>query len=301
MDEPSAQRKIASTEGQDAWTTLKVLDWTTQRFEREGIASPRLDAQVLLAHVLRCDRIALYANFDKPLAKEELAAYRALIQRRLAGEPVAYLTGQQEFWSMRFAVDARVLIPRADTETLVQAVLDLTAGRKDQPLRIAEIATGSGAVVVALAKERKTFHFVATDVSADALAVAQGNLASHGLLERVELRQGDLLAPLSAERFDGLVANLPYIARADIAGLDVSVRHEPVLALDGGDSGLELIERLVGGARAVIEPGGFVALEHGFDQGEAVAEIARRAGATEIESRADLGGRARVTVFHCGA
>jgi len=164
-----------------SWTTLAVLSWTSGRFAERGIASARLDAEVLLAHVLKTNRVALYTGFDKPLEEAELAAYRELIKRRLAGEPVAYLVGEQEFWSLPLNVDARVLIPRRDTETLVEV------GKRAGGRRVADVATGSGAVAMALAKELPEATVVAADISADALAVARGNAERHQL--GVELRQ----------------------------------------------------------------------------------------------------------------
>jgi release factor glutamine methyltransferase len=283
----------------EAWTTLKVLDWTTGRFERAGVETSRLDAQVLLAHVLRCARVALYTDFEKPLADEELAAYRGLIQRRLAGEPVAYLTGHQEFWSLDFAVDPRVLIPRPDTETLVQVALELgdASGDTGAPLSVAEIATGSGAIAVSLAKERENWKIVATDISDDALALAKGNAERNEFADRIEFRSGDLLTPLGEERFSVVVANLPYISRVDMETLPVDVKHEPKSALFGGETGVELIARLVGAVGKNLCPGGWVALEHGFDQGEAVRGLAEDAGFLHVQTRSDLADRARVTYF----
>jgi release factor glutamine methyltransferase len=165
------------------WTILKVLQWTQQRFGERGVPSARLDAEVLLAHVLGVDRVRLYTHFDQPLAQPELAAYRELIKRRLGGEPVAYLVGKREFWSLSFAVDPRVLVPRPETEGVVQAALELLAGRAAP--RVADIGTGSGAIAVAIAHERPDAVVIAVDRSADALAVARaGARAVHG--DRVE-------------------------------------------------------------------------------------------------------------------
>ncbi|MCP4447264.1 MAG: peptide chain release factor N(5)-glutamine methyltransferase [Myxococcales bacterium] len=284
----------------EAWTTLKVLDWTAGRFERAGQEGTRLDAQILLAHVLKCPRMALYTSFDSPLAPGELTAYRELIQRRLDGEPVAYLTGTQEFWSLPFSVDERVLIPRPDTETLVQVALELgdsLLGEEGGALRVVEVATGSGAVSVALAHERKEWQFVATDISADALEVAKRNAEANTVSERIELRQGHLLEPLVSDSFSLLVSNLPYISEADMKGLSADVLHEPHSALCGGPKGTELISEMVGGLVRILEPGGWAALEHGFDQGEAICALASEAGCVDVQTRSDLAGRARVTFF----
>ena len=165
------------------WTTLAVLDWTAKRFADAGLPSARLEAQVLLTHVLACTKTQLYTQFDKPLGEVELARYRELIKRRLGGEPLAYLVGEQEFWSLPFFVDASVLVPRADTETLIQVVLDATPDRK-APLRVLELCTGSGAVAVTLARELPGATVVATDVSPAAVAMAQRNVERHGLAAR---------------------------------------------------------------------------------------------------------------------
>jgi release factor glutamine methyltransferase len=283
----------------EAWTTLKVLDWTAGRFERAGVPTSRLDAQVLLAHVLRCPRVALYTDFDKPLAEAELAKYRGLIQRRLAGEPVAYLTGHQEFWSLDFVVDSRVLIPRPDTETLVQVALELgdAFGESSDEVSVAEIATGSGAVVVSLAHERKSWKLLATDLSSDALEMARGNAERNGVADRIDFREGDLLAPLGDQRFALVVANLPYISKVDMENLPVDVKHEPSSALFGGETGVELIDRLIASVTDHLLPGGWCALEHGFDQGEAVRGLAEKAGFAQAQTRSDLADRARVTFF----
>lgn len=280
----------------DEWTTLKVLDWTTGRFERAGVDSPRLEAQVLLSHALKCDRVALYMSFDKPLRPEELAAYRGLIERRLAGEPVAYLVGEQEFWSLPFAVDHTVLIPRRDTETLIEVVLD-ELGDRARGLRIADVATGSGAIAITLASELRNATVIATDLSDAAVAMATKNAARNELADRVAVRRGDLLEPLAGEEpFDVITANLPYVCSADIEGLSFEVKHEPRAALDGGADGLDLIRRLVEAAPRMLVPGGLLVLEHGFDQADAVAKLFAASGAFEpARTRKDLGDQPRIT------
>jgi len=271
------------------WTTLSVLSWTASRFAERGLPSARLDAEVLLAHVLKTNRVALYTGFDKPLEEPELARYRELIKRRLAGEPVAYLIGEQEFWSLPLAVDARVLIPRRDTETLVEV------GKRAGGRRIADVATGSGAVALALATELPEATVVATDVSEEALAVARANVARHGLDGRVELRAGDLVQPLAAESFDLIVSNPPYVRTGDLAGLSAEVRREPRRALDGGADGLDILRRLVASARDRLAEGGTLAVEHGFDQGPAVRALFTAAGYLDVKTTPDLAALERVT------
>jgi release factor glutamine methyltransferase len=271
------------------WTTLSVLSWTKSRFAERGVASARLDAEVLLAHALGTTRVALYTGFDRPLEEPELARYRELIRRRLAGEPVAYLVGEQEFWSLPLAVDPRVLIPRRDTETLVQV------GARAGGRRIADIATGSGAVALALATELPEAHVVATDLSDDALAVARANVARHKLEARVELRAGDLTDPLAGETFDLIVSNPPYVRTGELAGLSPEVRREPRRALDGGPDGLDVLRRLVPAARDRLAEGGTLAVEHGFDQGPAVRALFAAAGYRDVATAADLAALERVT------
>jgi release factor glutamine methyltransferase len=241
-------------------------------------------------------RVQLYTHFDRPLAAEELAALRELVRRRQAGEPVAYLTGKKEFWSLDLRVDSRVLVPRPDTETLVEVALDLLP--KAEPRRVADIGTGSGAVALALKRERPEADVVAVDRSPDALAVARANALRLGLA--VRFVEGDLLAPLAGEApFDLLTANLPYIPTADLTDLAPEVRSEPRLALDGGADGLDLIRRLLAegaGARASLVPGGAVALEIGVGQAGAVAGLLRAAGLVDPVIRCDLAGLDRVVV-----
>ena len=277
-----------------AWTTLAVLDWTTQRFTEAGIAAARLEAQLLLAHVLGCSRVQLYTGFDKPLGEEELAAYRGLIKRRLAGESVSYLLGEQEFWGLPFHVNEHVLVPRPDTETVIEVVRAARADR-DAPCRVLDLCTGSGAIAVALAKELPAATIVATDASTEAVAIAKKNAERNGFADRVDLRAGDLFAPVAGERFDIIVSNPPYIASAVIPTLSVEVRREPRIALDGGPDGLAFYDRICGGAREYLVPGGMLVVEHGFDQAAPVRERFERAGFTDIQLVHDLGKNPRVT------
>ena len=278
----------------EPWTTLRVLDWTASRLERAQIEAPRLEAQILLAHVLQCDRVALYTAFERPLADEELAGYRGLIQRRLAGESVAYLVGMKEFWSREFAVDARVLVPRADTETLVEWAIECA---KSAPAgAIADVGTGSGAIAVTMACESTDRPVIAVDISSDALELARRNAETHGVGDRVDFRQGNLAKPLEGEEVALLLANLPYVEAGEIEHLAAEVRAEPRLALDGGTDGLDLIRELVSVAALHVVAGGFVALEHGHDQGGAVRDLlSARAEFDGVETREDLGGRPRIT------
>jgi release factor glutamine methyltransferase len=277
-----------------AWTTLSVLEWTTQRFSGAGIAAARLEAQVLLAHVLGCSRVQLYTGFDKPLGDDELARYRALIKRRLAGESVSYLVGETEFWGLPFHVDESVLVPRPDTETVVEVARAVRPDRA-APCRILDLCTGSGVIAVSLAKEYPAAQIVATEIAHAAAAVARKNAARNAVADRVDVRVGDLFVPVAGERFDVIVANPPYIASAVIATLSSEVQREPVIALDGGADGLAFYDRICAQAGDHLAPGGALVVEHGYDQADAVRARFAAAGLVDIALVHDLGKNPRVT------
>lgn len=277
----------------EPWTIRKVLTWTTQHFEKRQVDAPRLTAEILLSYVLKLSRVRLYVDLDRPLSKEELGAYRALIERRMAGEPTQYLTGVREFYNRAFKVDARVLIPRPETELLVEAALRMLP--KDAPGRALDVCTGSGCIAISLAAERPQATVIATDLSPDACALAQENAQALGVADRVSVLQGDLFAPVPAgERFQVVVSNPPYIASEEIPGLSAEVRREPKLALDGGPDGLVAVRRVVTGARQWLEPGGLLAMEIGEDQGPAVLELLRAAGYADARVEKDLERRERM-------
>jgi release factor glutamine methyltransferase len=275
------------------WTVLEVIRWTVERFTARGLATPRLDAEVLVAHALGLPRVQLYVQFDRPLTQAELASIRTLIVRRQAGESVAYVVGKKEFWGLDFTVDARVLVPRPDTETLVEeARLRLPAPAAPGP-RVADIGTGSGAVAITLAKLRPDAAVFGSDVSDDALAVARGNAERLGVA--VTFVAGDLEAPLAPHGpFALLTANLPYIPSADLPGLPPEVRAEPALALDGGGDGLDLVRRLIAAAPALLGPGGALVLEIGAGQAATTAELLGDRGFVDVRARRDLAGVDRV-------
>ncbi len=290
------------------WTTLGVLDWTTKRFTEAGIASPRLEAQLLLAHVLACSRTQLYMSFDKPLGETELAGYRELIKRRLAGEPVAYLLGEQEFWGLPFYVDANVLVPRPDTETVIEVARALllgqpqeqgsvTRGRADRsaPCRVLDLCTGSGVIAISLAKELPAARVIATELSEAAVAIARRNAERNKVADRVDIRHGDLWEPVAGERFDLVVSNPPYIATSVIETLQAEVKREPRMALDGGPDGMAFYDRICAAARIHLEPGGALVVEHGFDQADAVRERFAAAGFERVTMVLDLAKNPRVT------
>jgi release factor glutamine methyltransferase len=273
------------------WTVLEVIRWTVARFTERSLETPRLDAELLVAHALGLSRVQLYMQSDRPLVPDELAAIRALIKRRQGGESVAYLVGKKEFWGLDFVVDARVLVPRPDTETLIEEARERLAG-VDAP-RVADVGTGSGAIALTLAKLFPAGSVFASDVSPAALDVARANGERLGLA--VTFAEGDLAAPLAAHApFSLLAANLPYISSGDLAALSPEVRAEPILALDGGPDGLALVRRLVAAAPALLAAGGVLALEIGAGQAAATAELLSAAGFSDVRTRRDLGGVDRV-------
>ncbi len=281
-------------EKKNRWTVLDVLRWTTGRFEERAVATPRLDAEVLIAAALGLPRVQLYVQFERPLDVDELALIREHVRRRQAGESVAYIVGRKEFFGLDFAVDARVLVPRPDTETLVDEALARLGERGgDAPARIADIGTGSGAIIVTLGTKHPTATLFAVDRSPDALEVARTNATRHNVA--VTFLEGDLAAPLGAHApFDLIAANLPYIPTAELAGLAPEVRAEPIAALDGGPDGLDLVRRLIATAPSLLAPGGALVLEIGAGQADATAALCRAAGLTDLRLRRDLGAVDRV-------
>ena len=270
-----------------ALTPLELVSRTAGYFERHGIDRPRLDAEVLLAHVLGLSRIDLYVHFERPVGAGERDRYRELVRSRARDRvPVAYLTGEQEFWSRPFLVTPEVLIPRPETELLVRCAADLA------PRRVAEVGVGSGAVAGALACELPEAEIAAVDCCEAALAVAAENLERLGVADRITLLCGNCTEPLSGT-FDLLVSNPPYVPTDALAGLQPEVRHEPRLALDGGPDGLDLVRRLAERAPALV-PGGWLLLEIGCGQTAAVADLLRDAGACEVAVEKDLAGIERV-------
>ncbi|MCB9758309.1 MAG: peptide chain release factor N(5)-glutamine methyltransferase [Alphaproteobacteria bacterium] len=277
-------------------TVLDVLNRTEAFFARRGIEKPKLEAQILLAELLGMDRLQLFLQFDRPLQEEELEALREPVQRRAAGEPMAYVIGKREFWSLDFQVGPGVLIPRPDTETLVEAALDLIAADED-PVYVADVCAGTGCVGIAIASERPGARVYATDCSDEALRFLRANVEAHDLQKRVAVLRGDLLAPIPTTRpVDVIVSNPPYIATAELAELEVA-RTEPALALDGGPDGLDVYRRLVPAAARRARRA--VAVEIGADQGEAVAALFREVGLIDVIVKPDLAKRDRVVVGRC--
>lgn len=284
-----------ATAAPPVWTVRTLLHWTTEFLGKKGIDAPSLEARLLLAHVLNCKPIdVLVRSFDEP-TDDERTKFRELIQRRVQGWPVAYLVGSKDFFLLRFEVTPAVLIPRPDTETLVQAVLERLKTRPTA--RVLDLGTGSGCIAISLAHQCPGLTVDAVDVSPDALDVARRNAALHGVDSRVRFRLGDLFAPLPTDApFDLIASNPPYIAPSEIAELAPDVRdHEPRLALDGGPDGLAFYRRIAADAGKFLKPGGDLLLEIGYTQNERVRSLfADRPEWTLGESIKDLDGRWRV-------
>jgi release factor glutamine methyltransferase len=255
-------------------------------------ATARLDAEVLVMHVTGLTRAQLITHADQALAPEAESRLHALLARRAHGEPVAYLTGRREFWSLELAVTPDVLIPRPVTELLVEQALRLIPAEAEW--RIADLGTGSGAVALAIARERPHCRVIATDASRAALDVARSNAERLGI-QNVEFRPGAWLAPLAGEIFDLIVSNPPYVAAADPHLLQGDVRFEPRAALAAGQDGLDDLRAIIAHAPTVLRTGGWLLLEHGFDQGTAVRELLTRQHLVAVHTDSDLAGRERVT------
>jgi len=253
--------------------------------------SVRLDAEVLLAHALDKPRTHLRAWPEHPVADHQTTRYRELIARRAGGEPIAYLTGTREFWSLSLEVTPETLIPRPETELLVEVALSLIPARERIP--VADLGTGTGAVAAAVATERPGCAVLATDVSPEALEVAARNMARLGL-DNVRLRRGDWCEALAGERFALIASNPPYVAREDPHLDRGDVRFEPRMALSAGDDGLDAIRAITATAGDHLLPGGALAVEHGHDQGPAVRELFARSGYVDVRSHVDLAGNDRV-------
>ncbi len=283
-----------------AWTVKRLLDWTVPFLRKHHIESPQTEARTLLAHVLGVPAIEVIVRSSDEPTEAEKTRYRELIQKRVAGTPTAYLTGQREFFILPFAVSPAVLIPRPDTETLVVAALDLLKGRAN-PMAL-DLGTGSGCIAVSLAKRNQSLTVDAVDVSAEALAVARGNAERNGVAARVSFLEGDWLAAVPAgKRYDLVASNPPYIATAEIATLDAGVRDfEPKLALDGGPDGLAFYRRLAEGAANVLAPGGWLAVEVGYTQAGAVRELFAAAGLVVGKTHKDGANIERVVTARAG-
>ncbi len=274
----------------ESWTLLKLLRWMTGYFTEKGIDNPRLDAELLLAHQFGLDRVGLYLNYDRPLTPVELDTIRPLVKRRGLREPLQYLLGSTEFWSLHFKVSPAVLVPRADTEVLVEEALKRCAS--DGVLL--DVGTGSGAILISLLSELPAWRGVGMDISPEALDIARHNIVVHQLEDRAQLIQRDM-AGLPDRRFDLIVSNPPYIPVSQWKELMPEVRDfEPSLALLGGADGLDCYRHLTDQAAACLAPGGLLLVEVGADQGAVVRELFAASGLIDIFLRHDYGDNPRV-------
>jgi release factor glutamine methyltransferase len=292
----------------ERWTILRLILWSARWLSERGVEQARLDAEHLLAHALGVGRMQLYLQHERPLAQEELEAFRPLLRRRAAREPLQYIVAHAPFRELDLATDRRALIPRPETEVLVEVVLAWARARQGRvegsgesapdgrALTAADVGTGTGCIALSLAREGPFRRVVATDVSTDALELAAENARRNGLDARVELRAGDLLEPLAGERHDALVSNPPYIAESERDALQPEVRDfEPAPALFAGADGLALLAPLVVGAPGHLRYGGLLALEVGAGQGTRVAALIEATGAFDPPRvQRDLSGRPRI-------
>jgi release factor glutamine methyltransferase len=278
----------------ETWSIRRVMRWTAEDFAARGLDSPRLDAELLVAHALGLERVALYLDMDRPLTADELGRIRGLVKRRREREPVAYILGQRDFYGRTFEVDRSVLVPRPDTETLAERALALVE-ELGIP-RALDLCTGSGILAVTLAAAAPDLQVDATDVSAEALGVARRNAERHGVADRVVWHEGDLFAAVPEGRTYGLVvSNPPYIPQRDFADLEPEVRDwEPRLALEAGPEGMAVLDRIAAGVGEVLAPGGIVLVEVGQGQAAAVSAAFAAQGFEPVAVHQDLGGIDRV-------
>lgn len=261
------------------WTIKNLLKVTTDYLNEKEIESPKLTAEVLLAHQLNVDRLTLYLNLDQPLTEKEISGYRFLIRRRLRREPLQYITGIQEFWSLEFMVDPRVLIPRPESELLVELAIDRCSSPtklKNYRPNILDLGTGCGAIAISLAKEILDAQILATDLSAGALELANLNAEKHKVSDKIQFKQGDLWEPLMDQgiRFDIVLSNPPYIPSEEYNNLSPEVRdYEPRLALNGRKGGMYYIEKIILGSQDFVGSGGWIILEMAPDQTEKALTI----------------------------
>jgi release factor glutamine methyltransferase len=270
-------------------TVLEVLQSTTVYFKKRAIESPRLNAEHLVAHSLGRKRIELYLDFDRTLVEPELAPLRELVRRRGQGEPLQHLLGTVEFGDQTFVSDKRALVPRPETEQLVEYLCDLAIPRAG---RFLDVGTGSGVIILSLAARFPDAELHAVDLSADALALARENAGQLGIPDRVQFTQGNLLERIDG-RFDLIVANLPYVPARDAAQLSPEVQRDPAIALFGGENGDELIRELIAAAPARLKPGGTLALEIGDDQAAGLSHYLAEQKFHDISARKDYAGTSR--------
>jgi release factor glutamine methyltransferase len=280
-------------------TVLEVLQNTAAYFAKKKVEHPRLNIEHLLADALGKKRIELYLEFDRPLSDRELEPLREKVRRRAEGEPLQHLLGHWDFFGRTFKTDRRALIPRPDTELLVEAVLKQLVTREPKATRLVDVGTGSGILAITFALEQPALEVVAADISNDALGLAQENAERLGVSHRIVFRRSDLLDQIEGS-FDWIVANLPYIPTADIPGLQREVQFDPALALDGGEDGLAIVKRLIESIPGKIACNGVVALELGQGQAKPVSNFLARQNCREVSIIKDYQGVERVLIARYG-
>jgi len=285
----------------DKWTIQKLLNWTTEFLTNKGVEAPRLSAELLISHVVGLKRIELYTQFDKQVPQQQLDLLHDLVKRASLHEPVAYLTGKTEFYSLEFDITTDCLIPRPETELLVQRAIEFLRTRSGVQY-ICDLCTGSGCIAVAIAKNFPNARVTATDISAAVLEVAARNIEKHQLKERVRLLCGDLFEPviqqLDVSQFDLIVCNPPYVSTAEYEKLEKNVKdYEPEFALLAGEDGLDVYRRIIEKADEFLKPGAALMLEIGYAQGSAIKELLEQTGAfTEIKIEKDYHNNDRITI-----
>ncbi len=283
------------------WTIQKLLNWTTEYLTSKGIDSPRLSAELLLSHVVGLKRIELYTQFDKSIAKEQLDRLHELVKRASQNEPIAYLVGRTEFYSLELDITPDCMIPRPETELLVERAIEFLRTRTEEQF-VCDLCTGSGCIAVAIARNYPDCRIIATDISDAALSVAAKNIEKHQLGDRIRLLCGDLFDPLvphlDVDKFDLIVCNPPYVSAAEFEKLGKNVKdYEPKLALFAGEDGLDTYRRIVEKVDAFLKPNGALMLEIGYNQGQAVKQLLEQAGCfSRIIVEKDTGDNDRIAI-----
>ena len=275
------------------FSVFEVLKAASERFSAAQIENPRLDAEILLAHVLNCRRLTLYVDSERILPLESILKFNELINRRLEGIPVAYLVGSKEFTGLTFAVNENVLIPRPETELLTEFVGEYLRGLGGE-VTFADLGTGSGAIAISILKFVKTARACAVDVSAEALEVAKFNASKFHVEDRIKFFCGDLFAPLEGKIFNAVVSNPPYIPSGELETLQAEVKSEPRLALDGGEDGLNFYRRIISDVPRFLTAGGLLAVEVGINQASAVRKLFEASNFVEVMILKDLAGIERI-------
>jgi release factor glutamine methyltransferase len=277
------------------WTVQRLLKWTEEYLEKRGISSPRWEAEQLLAHLIDANRLDLYLDPHRPLLPQELTTFKDLMKRRTQGEPLQYITGRQGFWKHEFRVEPGILIPRSDSEVLVQATLE--GLKKIEYPRILDVGTGTGCLIISILADLPKARGVATDIGTQALRLARGNATRIKVQDRLSFVLGDLLTPFKEEAFHAIISNPPYVAEEEWDSLPKEVRDkEPPQALKGGKEGLFYLGRLIAQGWRHLLPGGFLIMEIGWQQMDKVTDLFKGKPYTGIEFFSDLGGRDRMVL-----